>query len=76
MDLLHDALLSVTPPSGRPAGRMTLPGLLAALVREEVGDFPALRPHQRHVWHAFLVQIGALGTLDRAAEDLPVEEDA
>ena len=27
---------------------------------DEVEAFPALRPHQRHAWHAFLVQLGAM----------------
>ena len=40
---------------GLPAG-----GLLHALMADEVEAFPALRPHQRHAWHAFLVQLGAI----------------
>jgi CRISPR system Cascade subunit CasA len=46
--------------AGRATHTVTLPGLLAALARDEVGDFPALRPHQRHPWHAFLVQLAAM----------------
>lgn len=42
------------------APRTSLPQLLAAMVGNEVRDFPALRPHQRHPWHAFLVQLGAI----------------
>lgn len=38
----------------------SLPGLLAAMVAGEVRDFPALRPHQRHPWHAFLAQLAAI----------------
>jgi CRISPR system Cascade subunit CasA len=38
----------------------TLPQILAALVADDVRDFPALRPHQRHVWHAFLVSVGVI----------------
>lgn len=53
---------------------LTLPGVFAALVRNEVDDFPALRPHQRHVWHAFLVQVAAL-SLDRGGTaELPTTE--
>ena len=40
--------------------RMSLPETYAALMRDEVGSFPALRPHQRHAWHAFTVQLGAM----------------
>lgn len=38
----------------------SLPQLLTAMAANEVRDFPALRPHQRHPWHAFLVQLGAI----------------
>ena len=38
----------------------SLPEVYAALRRDDVEAFPALRPHQRHAWHAFLVQLGAM----------------
>lgn len=38
----------------------SLPELLVALAADEVRDYPALRPHQRHPWHAFLVQLAAI----------------
>lgn len=38
----------------------SLPQLLVALAADEVRDYPALRPHQRHPWHAFLVQLAAI----------------
>lgn len=38
----------------------SLPGVYAALMADAVVAFPALRPHQRHAWHAFLVQLGAM----------------
>jgi CRISPR system Cascade subunit CasA len=40
-----------------------LPQLLVALGADQVRDFPALRPHQRHPWHAFLVQLAAIAIL-------------
>lgn len=40
--------------------RNSLPDLLAAMARDEVRDFPALRPHQRHPWHAFLAQLAGI----------------
>jgi CRISPR system Cascade subunit CasA len=58
---------------GRRTDRLTLPALYAALVRDEVGDFPALRPHQRHVWHAFLVQVAALALHRERRSELPDE---
>ena len=39
---------------------VSLPEVFAALVSDKVVSFPALRPHQRHAWHAFLVQLGAM----------------
>ena len=38
----------------------SLPEACAALMRDEVESFPSLRPHQRHAWHAFTVQLGAM----------------
>lgn len=38
----------------------TLPELFVAMMQDQVGDFPALRPHQRHPWYAFLVQLAAI----------------
>ena len=40
--------------------RASLPETCAALMRDEVESFPALRPHQRHAWHSFTVQLGAM----------------
>jgi CRISPR system Cascade subunit CasA len=39
---------------------VNLPQLFVALAADEVRDYPALRPHQRHPWHAFLVQLAAI----------------
>ena len=38
----------------------SLPEVYAALMADDVETFPALRPHQRHAWHAFLVQLAAM----------------
>jgi CRISPR system Cascade subunit CasA len=38
----------------------SLPQLFVALAEDQVRDYPALRPHQRHPWHAFLVQLAAI----------------
>lgn len=50
--------------------RLTLPETLAALMRDEIAAFPALRPHQRHAWHMFLAQLCAIA-LHRAGEQEP-----
>ena len=59
--------------SGQPV-QYSLPGLFVALARDEVRDFPALRPHQRHPWHAFLVQLAAM-TLHDAGQEKPFETE-
>ncbi len=56
---------------------MSIPETLAALMDEDdkVDAFPALRPHQRHAWHAFTVQLGAMA-LHRAGIDEPPDDAA
>ena len=53
----------------------SLPELYAALMADQVDAFPALRPHQRHSWHAFLVQLGAMA-MHRAGITDPPEDAA
>ena len=48
----------------------SLPDVFAALMDDNVTAFPALRPHQRHAWHAFLAQVGALA-MSRVQLDTP-----
>ena len=59
-----------------PHGAMTLPGVIAALARDEVEDFPALRPHQSPGWHMFLVQLAALALHEAGHPDIPEDEAA
>ena len=58
-----------------PHGTLTLPGVIAALARDEVEDFPALRPHQSPGWHMFLVQLAALALHEADRPDIPEDED-
>ena len=53
--------------------RASLPELMAAMVADDVRDFPALRPHQRHPWHAFLTQLAAIA-LHHCNQDQPWTE--
>ena len=56
MNVLLSPLIRVTPTeTTAPLVTLTLPDTLAWLMRDAVGSFPALRPHQRHAWHSFLV---------------------
>ena len=57
-----------------PAGYHNLPGLMAAMARDEIRSFLAQRPHQRPAWHMFLVQLAALAIWTDRREDLPETE--
>ncbi len=48
--------------------KLTLPGVFAALGRNSIEAFTNLRPHQRHPWHAFLCQLGAIALTDGGVE--------
>lgn len=74
MNILTSAVFTVRNDAGQ-ASLMTLPGLLAALARDEIMSFPALRAHQRHGWHAFLVQLAAIA-LSRASLETPPTAEA
>jgi len=54
----------------------TLPGAIAALLRDEVTAFTALRPHQRHAWHAFLTQLAVLALMRAGLDAAPKDENA
>ena len=58
--LLDEPLIRARLVDGGQLVQYSLPSLFVALARGEVRDFPALRPHQRHPWHAFLVQLAAM----------------
>ena len=51
----------------------SLPEVYAALMADAVEAFPALRPHQRHAWHAFLVQLGAMAMHDAELDTPPTD---
>ena len=57
-----------------PQGVLTLPGVIAALVRDKVEGFPALRPHQSPGWHMFLVQLAALALHEADCRKIPEDE--
>ena len=59
-----------------PCGPLSLPGVLAALARDAVESFPALRPHQMPAWHMFLVQLAALALHRGGQSDMPEDEEA
>ena len=58
-NLLADPLIRVRLANGTSAS-MSLPEVYEAMAADGVAAFPALRPHQRHAWHAFLAQLGVI----------------
>ena len=75
LNFLDEPLLTAASPRGTKA-RYTLPGSFAALVRGEIAAFSGLRSHQRHVWHAFIVQLAALALEKAKQSRLPEDETA
>ena len=69
LNLLDEALIRIRDLDGR-LQRLSLPELFIALAADAVRDYSALRPHQRHPWHALLVQLAALA-LHEAGETKP-----
>ncbi len=73
INFLNEALLSAASFNGAKS-RYSLPGSLAALVRGDIASFSGLRSHQRHVWHAFIVQLAALALQKAGQAWLPDDE--
>lgn len=59
-DLLHEPLIGWRDAAQGELHQGSLPDVLTALAHDTLRDFPRLRPHQRHPWHAFLAQLGAI----------------
>ena len=72
-NLLKEPLIRLITSGGTRSA--SLPEVYAALMADEVEAFPALRPHQRHACHAFLVQLGAMA-MHRAGQADPPEDAA
>ena len=69
-NLLTDRLIRAKTTDGAVT-KLSLPDVFAALVRDEILSFPALRPHQVPSWHMFLAQLGALALHGAGQQDLP-----
>ena len=67
--LLNDPLIRVRLTDGSTTA-MSLPDVYGAMSADDIEAFPALRPHQRHAWHAFLAQLGVIA-LHRAGQNAP-----
>lgn len=75
LDLLREPLITFRHVDTGRREAVNLPQLFIALALDQVRDFPALRAHQRHPWHAFLCQLAAIA-LHRAGRDLPWTDEA
>jgi len=70
LNLLEKPLLRVHLTGGGVAPQ-SLPEVYAAMARDQVTGFPALRSHQRHAWHAFLAQLAAISMHRAGCEEPP-----
>jgi CRISPR system Cascade subunit CasA len=73
-NLLLDSIIGVLDIEGRRE-HLSLPQLYFKLGRDMIATFPALRPHQRHAWHALLCQLGALACLKSGLSVPPNDAD-
>lgn len=73
-DLLIHPVIRVALADGRRLS-VSLPEVLSLLTADAIDDFPGVRAHQRHPWHAFLVQVGALA-MHRADAPSPFADAA
>ena len=73
-NLLLDPLIRVRV-AGTGVTRVSLPDLYAEMVQDRVTAFPALRPHQRHAWHAFLCQLGVIALHRAGSAEIPESPD-
>ncbi len=71
LNVLTEPLIRVSTAKGTRL--VSVPDVYAALMADEVEAFPALRPHQRHAWHAFLVQLGAMAMYRAGVTEPPAD---
>lgn len=74
-NLLVDPVIRAVLKSGEETS-LALPELYAALFVDSVESFSALRPHQRHAWHALLCQLGALACIRSGRAEPPADAPA
>lgn len=72
-NVLTEPLTRVATPGG--VRWASLPEAYALLMAGDVEAFLSLRPHQRHAWHAFLVQLGATAMHRAALSEPPSDSE-
>ena len=75
LNILTEPIIRVTLDGGA-AESVSLPETYARLMADTVETFPALRPHQRHAWHAFLCQLAAMALHRAGQSEPPADTDA
>ena len=73
-DLLVDPLIRARFADGA-VRFLSLSEVYAALVSDRISAFPALRPHQRHSWHAFLAQLAVIALHHAGQDTMPGSAD-
>ena len=73
-NLLVDPVIRAISVGGGEA-LLALPELYTALSADAVESIPALRPHQRHAWHALLCQLGALACIRSGLAKPPADAE-
>ena len=73
-NILTDSMIRYKRDDGKIV-KASLPQIYAALMANIIAAFPALRPHQRHAGHAFLVQLGAIAMHNAGMEKPPTDAD-
>ena len=74
MNLLTDRLIRTRLSNGE-VEIQSLPEVYEAMALDRVAAFPALRPHQRHAWHAFLAQLATIA-MHRSDTSVPPKTSA
>ena len=72
-NLLVDRIIRTNGTDGRRE-KVSLPGLMTALEQDRVDSLPALRPHQGHSLHSFLVQLAVMA-MENGGRDSPPESE-
>ena len=69
-NLLYDPLISIRTVEGKTE-KVTLPQVFESLMTDSVLAFTNLRSHQRHAWHAFLVQLATIALRKTDTKEIP-----
>jgi hypothetical protein len=73
-NLLTENLISARYEKGEKS-KLSLPGVLAKLSREDIESFTALQPHQDQSWYCFLVQLAAMAMHESEAQSIEGDEN-